>query len=98
MRRIFVVLISLLLGCVWPNVTKGSQEPGNYSNGRGIVSVDTDKWVSWSGPSDSTVFIQVDDETPAFFASGSAGVQGAPWMTEGHVYTFILQDVNGSEI
>jgi hypothetical protein len=30
------------------------QEPGNYSNGSGIISVDTDKWVSWNGPKDST--------------------------------------------
>jgi len=42
--------------------------------------------------------MQVDDQAPAFFAEGSAGVQGAPWMAEGHVYTFILQDANGDEI
>ena len=48
------------------------QEPGNYSNGSGIISVDTDKWVSWNGPKDSTVYMQTDDEPPAYFASGSA--------------------------
>jgi hypothetical protein len=79
---------------------RGRQEQGNfsYSNGSGNVSVDSDKWISWNGPDDSTVYMQIDDEAPAFFASGSAGIQGAPWMTEGHVYTFILRDRNGNEI
>jgi hypothetical protein len=72
------------------------QEPGHY--GGAIVSVEADKWVRWNGPSDSTVYMQVDDATPAFFAAASSGTQGAPWMTEGHVYTFILQDAKGNEI
>jgi hypothetical protein len=42
--------------------------------------------------------MQTDDQTPVFFASGSSGTQGAPWMVEGHVYTFILLDDNGAEI
>jgi hypothetical protein len=42
--------------------------------------------------------MQTDDEPPAYFASGSAGTQGAPWMTESHVYTFILQYANGTEV
>ena len=77
---------------------RGRQTSGKYSNGSGIVSVDRDKWVSWEGPGDSTVYMQTDDQTPVFFASGSSGVQGAPWMVEGHVYTFILRDDNGTEI
>jgi hypothetical protein len=75
------------------------EEPSHYRSPGGIISVRADKWVSWNGPRDSVVYIQVDDETPpAFFAAGASGIQGAPWMTEGHVYTFILQDANGNEI
>ena len=114
MRRIIVVLTILLMSGVWLSVAEasisgggagdrltyasGRQESGNYSNGSGTISVDTDKWVSWNGPNDSTVYMQTDDEPPAYFAYGSAGTQGAPWMTEGHVYTFILQDANGTEV
>jgi len=114
MRRIIVVLTILLMSGVWLSVAKasiarggagdrqgyasGRQESRNYSNGSGTISVDTDKWVSWNGPKDSSVYMQTDDEPPAYFASGSAGTQGAPWMTEGHVYTFILQDANGTEV
>jgi hypothetical protein len=73
-------------------------KPGNNRNGGGSISARADKWVSWNGPRDSVVYMQVDDETPAFFATGSSGTQGAPWMTEGHVYTFILLDANGNEV
>jgi hypothetical protein len=114
MRRIILVFTTLLMSGPWLSVAQiitaqeanssrdrqeyESQTSGNYSNGNGIVSVDTDKWVSWNGPDDSTVYMQTDDQTPLFFASGSSGIQGAPWMVEGHLYTFILQDANGTEI
>ena len=74
------------------------QKPSHYSNGSGTVSIGADKFISWNGPDNSTVYIQVDDEKPTYFASGPSGIQGAPWMTEGHVYTFILVDANGNEI
>ncbi len=76
----------------------GRQKPGQYSRGSGTVSVGTDKWVRWSATSDSTVYMQIDNGTPVVFAAGPGGTQGAPWMTEGHLYTFILQDANGNEI
>jgi len=74
------------------------QKPSHYSDGRGTVSIGTDKFITWNGPDNSTLYIQVDDEPPSFFASGPSGIQGAPWMMEGHVYTFILVDANGNEI
>jgi len=74
------------------------EKPSHYRSDGGIISVRADKWVSWNGPRDSVVYMQVDDESPAFFATGSSGTQGAPWMTEGHVYTFILKDANGNEV
>jgi hypothetical protein len=74
------------------------QKPSHYSDGRGNVSIGSDKYISWTGPDNSVVYIQVDDEVPTFFASGPVGTQGAPWMSEGHVYTFILMDARGNEI
>ncbi len=76
----------------------GRQKPDQYTSGSGTVSVGADKWVRWSATNDSTVYMQTDNGTPVFFAAGSGGTQGAPWMTEGHVYTFILQDADGNEI
>jgi hypothetical protein len=94
------LLITLLgvavVSLSWTGIVN-AQEPGSR-NDNGTISVDADKWVSWNGPGDSIVYMQIDDETPNFFAEGSAGVQGAPWMTEGHLYTFILQNANGNEI
>jgi hypothetical protein len=87
MRRIVVLNILLMIGVglslAEANIARGEagyrqgyasgrQEPGNYSNGSGVISVDTYKWVSWNGPKDSTVYMQTDDEPPAYFASGSA--------------------------
>jgi hypothetical protein len=74
------------------------QKPGQYRSGFGGISVRADKWVSWNGPSDSVVNMQIDDGTPVYFGTGSSGTQGAPWMAEGHVYTFILEDATGNEI
>src|SRR5262245_53978674 len=89
----------MLLGVVvmslqWTGISDG----GHHHNDNGTVTVRADKWVSWNGPSDSTLYMQVDGEVPSFFAAGSSGIQGAPWMTEGHIYTFILLDANGNEI
>src|SRR6516165_5157670 len=71
---------------------RGSQTSDNYSNGSGIVSVDTDKWVSWNGPGHSNCYMQTYDHTPVFFAPGSSGTHGSPRIVEGHVYTITLLD------
>src|SRR5262249_7686454 len=76
----------------------GRHKPRQYRSGSGTDSVGADKWVRWSATSDSTVYMQIDNGTPVFFAAGPGGTQGAPWMTEGHLYTFILQDANGNEL
>jgi hypothetical protein len=75
---------------------------GNNSHGYygapGAISVDRNDNVSWRAPIDSRIYVQVDNQTPKLFASGQTGVQPAPWMQSGHIYTFIMQDVNGNEI
>src|SRR5262249_38505269 len=78
--------------------TSGLQKPGHYSDGRGTVYIGKDKNVSWQGPENSTVYVQVDNEAPQLFAAGPSGSQAAPWIDNGHVYTFVLRDASGSEI
>jgi hypothetical protein len=38
----------------------------------------------------------VDNGSPRLFASGLSGTQPASFMTQGHRYTFTLQDANGN--
>jgi len=76
----------------------GRQKPSHYSNGNGTISIGRDKSVSWNGPDDATVYVQLDNGPPKLFASGKSGTQVAPWMTDGHIYTFILRDAYGNEI
>jgi len=75
-------------------------EPGNApeSVNRGSVSIGADKNISWQGPANANVYVQVDNEAPKLFAGASSGRQAAPWIEPGHVYVFVLRDANGKEI
>jgi len=74
------------------------QKPGYYSNGQGTVSVGADNNITWQGPENAKLYVQVDDEAPKLFAAGPSGTQNAPWITQGHRYVFILNDASGYEI
>ena len=78
--------------------TSGLQKPGHYSDGRGTIYIGTDKNISWQGPENATIYVQVDNEAPKLFAAGPSGTQAAPWIEDGHVYTFVLRDAKGNEI
>jgi hypothetical protein len=85
----------------YPNGNDASyarQKPSHYSDGRGTVSIGADRYVTWNGPQNARVYVLVDNEAPKLFAAGPSGNQAAPWIVEGHVYTFSLQDANGNEI
>jgi len=74
------------------------QKPGYYSNGNGTISIGSDNNVTWQGPQNSSVYVQVDNEAPKLFAGGQSGTQAAPWIVQGHNYVFILKDANGNEV
>jgi hypothetical protein len=74
------------------------QKPSHFSSGNGTISIGRDKNISWNGPDNATVYVQVDNGTPKLFASGQSGTQVAPWITDGHIYTFVLRDASGNEI
>jgi hypothetical protein len=69
-----------------------------YPGAEGSISIAANNNVIWQAPPESRVYVQVDNQTPVLFGSGQTGQENAPWMQRGHLYTFILQDVNGNEI
>jgi hypothetical protein len=74
------------------------QKAGSYSSNQGEVHIGFDKNITWSGPKNAMVYVQVDNEPEKLFAAGQSGTQEAPWILNGHVYTFILKDSSGNEI
>jgi hypothetical protein len=82
----------------YPYDQASRQKPGYYGNGRGMVSIGRDNNITWQGPDVGYVYVQVDNQPLKLFASGASGTQAAPWIQQGHVYTFILHDANGNEL
>jgi len=74
------------------------QKPSNYSTGLGRINIGYDNNISWEGPQNSAVYVLVDNEPPKLFAAGQSGTQAAPWITDGHLWVFVLRDANGNEI
>ena len=54
--------------------------------------------ITWQGPANARLYVQVDNNPRQLFAAGASGTQPAPWMTSGHLYVFVLKDSNGNEI
>ncbi len=76
----------------------GRQKPGYYGSEGGTISIGADNSVTWQGPENSSVYVQMDNQPLQLFAHGQSGVQNAYWMNPGHVYVFILKDAYGNEI
>ena len=72
------------------------QKPGY--NGYGSINIGADHNISWQGPENSSVYVQMDNQPLQLFAHGQSGVQSAYWINPGHVYTFILRDAYGNEV
>ena len=56
----------------------GRQKPGYHGTANGSISVGADKNISWQGPTDSTVYVQVDNDAPVLLAFGASGMEQAP--------------------
>jgi hypothetical protein len=70
----------------------------NVRQGNGSIRIGSDRNISWQGPANGQIYVQVDNNPRQLFASGASGTQLAPWITSGHLYVFVLQDPNGNEI
>lgn len=75
----------------------GRQKPAP-NNTNASISIGRDNNITWRAPGNANIYVQMDNEAPKLFASGPSGVQQAPWINRGHVYTFILKDPNGNEM
>jgi len=78
--------------------TASREKSGYYGNGQASVRIDRDNNVSWNGPSDARVYVQVDNQPMKLFAAAPTGTQAASWIDRGHLYTFVMTDSRGNEI
>jgi hypothetical protein len=78
------------------NITR--QKPTYNPGNRFRVLINDDKNVTWQGPDNAKVYVQIDDHRESFFASGPSGTLFVTWINPGHRYVFILKDARGKEI
>jgi len=76
----------------------GELNNGSVGYGTSSLHIGRDNNISWQAPSNSRVYVQVDNHSTQLFAEGTSGTQMAPWIEPGHVYLFILRDMNGNEL
>jgi len=62
------------------------------------ITIGRDNVVRWQAPDKVRVYVQVDNGAMQLFAEGGSGVQEAPWINSGHLYVFIVRDLNGNEM
>ena len=72
--------------------------PASPNTNTARISIGGDNNVSWQSPVDARVFVQVDNNPVQLFAAGASGNQMASWIQPGHVYVFVMRDMNGNEI
>ena len=78
---------------------RGYGETGdNIGVNGGYIRIGRDNRITWEAPEIARVFVQVDNQPRKLFAEGKSGTQEAPWISPGHVYIFIVQDLNGNVI
>jgi len=70
----------------------------NRPQGNSSIRIGADRYITWTAPSDSRVYVQVDNNPKQLFASGTTGSEPAPWISRGHRYVFTLETPNGREI
>jgi hypothetical protein len=73
------------------------QTSQRFKPSSGSIMIGDDNNITWTIPN-GRVYVQVDNNPRQLFASGPSGTQPAPWIEVGHVYVFILEDMNGNEV
>jgi hypothetical protein len=76
----------------------GEFTAGDVSYGSGSIHIGSDNNITWQAPSNARVFVRVDNNPEQLFAEAPSGSQMASWIEPGHVYVFILRDMNGNEL
>jgi hypothetical protein len=79
--------------------TRGyGENPRRLARNNSSIQIGADRYIRWSGPVDSRVYVQTDNRPRQLFSGHSSGVEPAPWINYGHRYVFTLVDRNGREI
>jgi len=76
----------------------GELNNGSSSYGTSSLQIGRDNNISWQAPTSARVYVQVDNNPSQLFAQAPSGTQSAPWIEPGHVYLFVLRDMNGNEL
>jgi len=74
----------------------GNRQQGGNNQASLTVQGNTVIWQSQAP--NARIFTSEDNKPEALFASGPSGTQGAPWISQGHFYVFVLRDQNGNEL
>jgi hypothetical protein len=87
-------------GCRAEFEVAGNLNRGYGSNGQNRLIIERNNNISWQsqGTTNARVYTQKDNGPEQLFAEGRSGTQAAPWIEQGHLYAFILRDVNGAEL
>lgn len=87
-------------GCRADFAVSGGDNRGYDRSGQSRLTIEPNNNISWQsqGTTNARVYTQKDNGREQLFAEGRSGTQGAPWITQGHLYDFILRDVNGTEL
>jgi uncharacterized membrane protein len=80
------------------HITGGLQKPSPQATASSNIRIGRDNFIRWKAPVAARIYVQADNEPLKLFAEGQSGTQEAPWILNGHVYTFIMQDFNGNEL
>jgi hypothetical protein len=71
-----------------------------HKHSLGSVGIQQNNSIVWqsNGTANACVYFQVDNGPESIFAVSPSGTQGAPWISQGHQYVFILRDISGAEL
>jgi hypothetical protein len=71
-----------------------------HQHSSGSVGIQQNNSIVWqsNGTANACVYFKVDNAPESLFAMRPSGTQGAPWISQGHLYVFILRDRSGAEL
>jgi Ca2+-binding EF-hand superfamily protein len=87
-------------GCRAEFEVAGNVNRGYGGSGQSRLIIERNNNISWQSQetTNARVYTQKDNGPEQLFAEGRSGTQSAPWIEQGHLYVFLLRDVNGAEL
>lgn len=71
-----------------------------HQRSSGSMGIQRNNSLIWqsNGTANACVYFKVDNGPERLFSVGPSGTQGVPWISEGHLYVFVLRDIGGTEL